>query len=116
MICGVVVAFNLLADPTAGTVGSTKQVSAVVQWGDGSTSDVTRDTSFSSSNTGVISVQNTPGQTGNGMASFNTVGGVNITGSISIRGEDGSEPPPTCPLACPLLFLTALIPGNSVTV
>ena len=74
---------------------------------------MTRDTSFSSSNTGVISVQNTPGQTGNGMASFNTVGSVNITGSISFRGDDGSEPPPICPKICPLLFLTALIPGES---
>ena len=115
VICGVVVAFNLLDNPTAGTVGTTKQVSASVDWSDGSSSDVTHNTSFSSSNSTIISVQNIPGQTGNGMASFNTVGTVNIHGSISVRSET-DDPPPICRLVCPLLFLTALIPGDSLSI
>ena len=76
---------------------------------------MTYDTSFSSSNSTIISVQNTPGQTGNGMASFSSVGGVNIGGSIHVRSES-EDPAPLCRLVCPLLFLLALIPGESLSI
>jgi hypothetical protein len=110
-ICNTPTSLDLLADPLTGAVTTTQQVTATVQWDDGSSTDATLHTRFSSSASSVISIQNTPGTSGNGMATFGTVGAATITGFVSVRGGDPSIEP-SCPANCVSTPVTGSTPGT----
>lgn len=91
-ICNVAESLHLAADPLIGPISATQQVTAMVQWSDGSTTDVTSQTPFSSSAANIISVQDTPGASGNGLATFAAVGNAIIKGSFTFAGGSAGEP------------------------
>src|SRR5262249_12473910 len=90
-----------------------QQVTATVNWDDGTTTDATLHTRFTSSNTSAIGVTNTPGTSGNGRVTFSAVGTSNITGSFTINGGDPNEPLPECPTVSAADILEDSTPGNT---
>ena len=101
VICNGINSFNLAANPLVGIVSTSQQVTATVTWDDFSITDATLSTTFSSSNTSAISVTNTPGTSGNGIAAFNAAGTSVISGRLFVTGEPEGEPVPICPPPAP---------------
>jgi hypothetical protein len=114
-ICNVANDIELLGNPLAGAVSTSQQVTATVNWDDGSNSDATLNSHFSSSAASIISVTNTPGVSGNGMATFSTVGSSTITGNFTFTGGDPNNPPPECPTSCPPDVIQGTTPGTTVS-
>ncbi|MGC2754012.1 MAG: hypothetical protein WCA40_16765 [Candidatus Acidiferrum sp.] len=113
VICNGINSYDLTANPFIGAISTSQQVTATVWWDDGSNTDATLNTTFTSSNTSAISVTSTPGTSGNGMATFNAVGTSVISGRFFVTGEPVGEPPPICPASCPRTILTGPTPGTA---
>ncbi|MGB6669786.1 MAG: hypothetical protein WBE73_15685, partial [Candidatus Acidiferrum sp.] len=116
VICNGINSYDLTANPFIGAISTSQQVTATVWWDDGSNTDATLNTTFTSSNTSAISVTSTPGTSGNGMATFNAVGTSVISGRFFVTGEPVGEPPPICPASCPRTILTGPTPGTGITI
>src|SRR5262249_37759655 len=112
-LCPGISSFALAANPLLGVLNTSQQVTATVFWDNGSTTDATLQSRFSSSSPSVIAVTSTPATSGNGMASFTAVGTSTVTGTFTITGEPPGEPVPMCPSSCPRVFLTNPVSGKT---
>lgn len=83
---------ELLANPTLGVIGGTTAMTMIAYWDDGNFTYATQDSSFASSAASIISVQTTPGQTGNGAVNFLNVGQASLEGQVQLPVHDPRDP------------------------